>query len=567
MICRFGPLHSTRRSGYAGPGPKGIDAHSLSSAGMSTKPALLRAEPHTTVGSVIMRDAGVIIDRWAARARDEHPSAKRVHRDVLLDHLPNWLWELGQSLSDTRGPDANRQHRTADVHGDQRWEVGWSIEEVVRDYQLLRIVLTEYLDETLKRPLRTREALALGVFVDDAIAASVAAFIACRSYANGRPDSRPVKQAQPLGDELLEVLGVLGHELRNPLSPLGNAIQVLKVCASDAAAVERVRGMMDRQFKVMTRLVDDLMDLPRLLRAKVQLKSGQVDLAALARDIVDDRREAFDSAGIALATELPEVPQYTRGDASRLSQVIGNLLQNALKFTERGGSVQVRVSTDEIRRVATVSVKDSGIGIERTVLPTIFDPFVQADRSVERSRGGLGLGLALVKGLIELHGGSVRAVSDGPGKGSEFIIELPLIEQSSLPSTVETLARPEIQTRRILVVEDNRDSAESLKMYLELVGHQVTVAHSGPAAIQVATASAPDVVVCDIGLPGMSGHAVCKELKKLPGLVSCMFVALSGHAADASGKSGFDLYLLKPVDPACLAAAIVAGKSPTQETC
>ena len=531
---------------------------------MSTKPALLRAEPHRTVGSVILRDTGLIIERWASRAREEQPSAKRVHHDVLLDHLPNLLWNLGSSLSEAHGKDPLRHSRTADVHGDQRWEAGWSIEEVVRDYQLLRIVLTEYLDEAIERPLRTREVLALGVFIDDAIAASVTAFTACQVRADGHAKPRPAEKGQ-LGDDLLGILGVLGHELRNPLAPLGNAIEVLKVCQADPAAVDQVGGMMERQVKALTRLVDDLLDLPRLARAKVQLKTGQVDLAALARNGVGDRLEGFQAAGIALAADLPATPVFTSGDEARLSQVLGNLLQNSFKFTDRGESVTVRLTTDEARRVAVLTVTDTGIGIDRAVLPAVFEPFVQADRSVERSRGGLGLGLALVKGLVELHAGIVRAHSDGPGKGSEFVVELPLIERPAASSITAPVAPSQAHSRRILVVEDNRDSAESLKMYLELLGHQVTVAHTGPAALQLGAVTPLDVVICDIGLPGMSGLSVAAELRKLPGLADAMFVAVSGHAADTLAQAGiatsFDLHMLKPVDPARLAAAIAAGRS------
>lgn len=527
---------------------------------MSTKPALLRAEPHATIGTVILRDAGVIVERWAARAKEEQPTASRVHHDVLLDHLPTFVWELGRSLADNYGGDRHR--RPADIHGDQRWETGWSVEEVVRDYQLLRIVVVEHLDDTLDRRLSAREALALGLFIDDAIAASVAAFTACQAADAGRPSPNLAPAAAP-ADHLLEILGVLGHELRNPLAPLGNAIQVLKVCGGDAAAVERVRAMLDRQFKVMTRLVDDLLDLPRLARAKMQLKPAALDLAALARDAVADRRATFEAAGIAVTFDLPADAVWTTGDASRLSQAVGNVLANAVKFTDRGGSVSVRLSLDAERRLAVLSVRDTGIGIEPAVLAKVFDAFVQADQTVERSRGGLGLGLALVKGIVELHGGTVRAASDGAGRGSEFVVELPLIDRPTAEAAAPA-AGPATVSRNVLVVEDNRDSAESLKMYLELLGHSVTLAHTGPDGVRTAAGLRPDVVVCDIGLPGMNGHAVCAALKKILPAGRTLFVALSGHAADSSDKDaadGFDMYMLKPVDPTRLAEVISAGRS------
>ena len=528
---------------------------------MSTKPALLRAEPHAAVGTIILRDVGAIIDRWAKRAVDEQAAAKRVHHDVLLDHLPTFLWELGRALADAGGGDPGRHNRPANVHGDQRWEAGWSAEEVVRDYQLLRIVVTEHLEETTGRPLSTREVLALGVFMDDAIAASVAAYTACLA-ASARGTASEPAPAKGLSGDLFGVLGVLGHELRNPLGPLANAVQVLRACATDPAAVARVSSMMDRQVNVMTRLVEDLLDLPRLVSGKMRLKPARLDLSELVRNVVDDRRQAFEAAGIALGLELPTVPVPTTGDAPRLSQVVGNLLANALKFTDRGGDVRVRVSVDLERRVVILSVRDDGIGIEPGILKTIFDPFVQADRSVERSRGGLGLGLALVKGLVELHGGTVWAESGGAGKGSEFGLDLPLIEQPAA-ATPSSPDRPPVTSRRVLVIEDNRDSAESLKMYLELVGHEVTVAHTGTDGVRLALATGPEVVVCDIGLPGMSGHEVCAALKKVPGLSGTLFIALSGHAIDGNPPAdGFDLYLLKPADPARLAEVIAQGRTP-----
>jgi signal transduction histidine kinase/CheY-like chemotaxis protein len=523
---------------------------------MSTKPAQLRAESHAAVGAILLRDAGAIVERWARRAADEQPSARRVHHDVLLDHLPTFLWELGRGLAQAHGPDPLRHCRTADIHGDQRWQAGWSIDEVVRDYQLLRVVVVEHLDAVAGRPLATREVLALGVYIDDAIAASVAAYNACQSAAGLPP--RPADAAAAVGDPL-DILGVLGHELRNPLAPLGNALQVLKLSAADPGAVERARLLMERQFRVMTRLVDDLLDLPRFARGKAQLRAERVDLVRLVRDVVGDRRGPFADAGVALVVELPAGPADTSGDPARLAQVLGNLVGNALKFTDRGGEVRVRLSADADRRAAALSVRDTGVGIDPAVLPRVFEPFVQADRTVERSRGGLGLGLALVKGIVELHGGSVRAASAGPGTGSEFVVELPLIDRPAADDPGAAPAAAPATARRVLVIEDNADAADSLQTYLEMLGHAVVIARSGPEGVRVGPVAAPDVVVCDIGLPGLSGHAVCAELRKAPALARTLFVALSGHADAGEPRSdGFDLYLLKPVEPARLAGIIAA---------
>ncbi len=524
---------------------------------MITKSAQLRAEPHNLIGTVIGRDAGIIVDKWARRAIEEQPTAKRVHQDVLLDHLPTFLWELGKGLSDSGPTESFRHCRPAGLHGDQRWETGWSIEEVVRDYQLLRIIVMEHLHETVDRPLTSHELMALGVYFDDAIASSVKAFLNCSTTAVAAEN---VEKTDSRSEQLLGILGVLGHELRNPLAPLGNALHVLKLSGSEPAVVERTRLLMERQHKVLTRLVNDLLDLPRLTQGKMQIRSERLDFRALVNDAVEDRRSAFEEVRVQLKVDLPVEPILTMGDPLRLTQVVGNLLGNAVKFTDHGGQVVVSLSRHLSRSVAIFSVRDTGIGIEPSVLPKIFDAFVQAERTLERSRGGIGLGLTLVKGIVELHGGGVHAISNGIGTGAEFIVELPLIE---LPPESNANAEPpptNATVKRILIIEDNQDSAESLKEYLELLGHRVSVANSGQEGIRLAAADAPDVVVCDIGLPIMSGHVVCAELKKLPALSQTVIVVLTGHSLDQEGeaeaKANFDYYLLKPVDPSRLAAII-----------
>ncbi len=525
---------------------------------MTMQSAQLRAEPHNLIGTVIGRDAGIIVDKWARRAIDEQPSAKRVHHDVLLDHLPTFLWELGKGLADAGSTDSFRHCRPAGLHGDQRWETGWSIEEVVRDYQLLRIVVIEHLHETVERTLTTHEIMALGVYIDDAIASSVTAFLACNNAATLPEKSEKITDTR--SEELLSILGILGHELRNPLAPLGNALQVLKLSGTEPTVVERARLLMERQHRALTRLVNDLLDLPRITQGKMQIRLERLDLRTLVRDVVEDRRGAFEKGSVQLKIELPTDPLHTTGDALRLTQVVGNLLGNAVKFTDSGGEVVVALRRHPSRPIVVLSVRDTGIGIESAVLPRIFDAFVQADRGFERSRGGLGLGLALVKGIVELHGGGVRATSQGPGTGAEFIVELPLIDLPPDNEGKEEAPTNTSAAKRILLIEDNQDSAESLKEYLELLGHQVAIANSGPDGVRLAAAEPPDVVVCDIGLPGMSGHAVCAELKKHPSLSHTIVIALSGHPSEpeatAGSKTSFDLYLLKPINPTRLAEII-----------
>lgn len=522
---------------------------------MAKKSASIRAEPHCAIGAVLVRDASTIIERWAKRAKEEQHSAKRVHHDSLLNHLPTFLWELGRRLAEETSDTApsSGHFRSAGIHGDQRWEIGWSLGEMITDYQLLRIVILEYLAEVLPRPLSIKEILALGVYIDDAISASVLTYVS-----NQEAVSRVAAEEKQDPAQLFSILGILGHELRNPLSPLGNSLHILKLSGNNPSVVERASQVMERQYRVLTRLVDDLMDVPRLAQGKMNLRFESLDIARLVENVVNDRRSAFETAGIHLLISVSPEPIFTTGDPQRLTQAVGNLLANALKFTDSGGTVEVAVIPDSARSLVSISIRDSGIGMEPEFLPRIFDAFVQVDGAVERSKGGLGLGLALVKGIIELHGGAVRVSSDGLGKGTLFTLELPIIDRPHNAGVIQNAAAS--VSRSILVVEDNWDSAESVKTCLEMFGHTVSIAHSGPAALEIADSVRPDVVICDIGLPGMSGHDVCAELRKLPSLKHTVFIALTGHASDTrSGSdvsSGFDVYLIKPATPEKLAAVI-----------
>jgi signal transduction histidine kinase len=316
------------------------------------------------------------------------------------------------------------------------------LSEVVRDYQILRYVMVEYLEEALDRPLQGREVMALGLALDEAISASVDAYVQNRAeYVRRVEGERAARDRE--ADELLrrhatalqeanrhkdEFLAVLGHELRNPLAPLRNALQVLALQGHDPALVQWARNLMERQVQHMTLLVDDLLDVTRIAQGKITLRRERLDLVRLVRDIAEDRRSDLAEAGLELELDLVPGPLWVQGDPTRLAQAVGNLVQNALKFTDRGGRVTIRVVPDGDGRLASIAVRDTGIGIEADLLPRLFNHFMQGDRSVNRSRGGLGLGLALVKGFIELHGGEVQVSSPGPGQGAEFTIRLPLVD-------------------------------------------------------------------------------------------------------------------------------------------
>ena len=523
----------------------------------------IRTKSFHVIGTAIQRNVGLIVSRWEKRAREEQPSAVRAHHTDLIDHLPAFLSELGRNLAEAGDNHSARQLRLAGVHGDQRWENGWSIEEVVRDYQLLRIVVVAFLQEEIGRPLSGQEVMALGLAIDDAILLSVSAFLACVNQRNAdgaAKDAIGRGLALPSSD-LLGVFGVLGHELRNSLAPLANSLHILQLAGSDSMTVEKTRCLMDRQVKVMARLVDDLMDLPRVARGKVSLKLERLDVTRLIRECAEDRAAAFKESNIDLRLQLPSQPVWAMGDPTRLRQVIGNLLSNAIKFTDGGGQVSISLTPVHPLGTIEICVQDTGIGIDPAFLPRVFESFNQADRSMERSRGGLGLGLALVKGLVELHGGRVSVKSDGIGHGSTFVVELPIYDQLQIRiDHEESAARSVNIPRRVLIIDDNLDLAESTRMILELNGHTVYLAHSGPDGLVMARATVPDVIVCDIGLPGMNGYDVCHQLACDPTLATSMKIALSGHGSSGSRdralKAGFDDFLLKPFDPARIAQVV-----------
>jgi PAS domain S-box-containing protein len=347
-----------------------------------------------------------------------------------------------------------------------------------------------------------------------------------------------------------EFLAMLAHELRNPLAPIRNATEVLKRLGPPHPLLAQARDLIERQVSHLTRLVDDLLDVSRIASGKVLLRKQPVDLVPLIRNAVEDHRHLIEESDLRLSLALPERTAWTEGDPTRLVQVVGNLLNNAFKFTDAGGCIGVRLEVDA--DAAVLTVRDTGIGMEADLLRRLFEPFRQAERSIDRSRGGLGLGLALVKGLVELHGGEVRAASAGPGHGSAFTVRLPLMAEPAQQANRSGCSAPG-RARRVLIIEDNRDVAESLRLLLDLYGHEAVVVHGGAAGVETARRLRPDVVLCDIGLPGgMDGYAVARTLRadvEPPELL----IALSGYGQEEDRRqarqAGFDRHLTKPVDP------------------
>jgi PAS domain S-box-containing protein len=348
-----------------------------------------------------------------------------------------------------------------------------------------------------------------------------------------------------------EFLGVLSHELRNPLAPIRNSLYVLARSAPGSEQHRRGMAVIERQVAQLHRLVDDLLDVTRITRGKIHIARTRVDLVQLARHVLDDQQAQFHRNGIDLALRAEVEELHVLADEARLAQVVGNLLQNAAKFSPRGARATVTVRrADDL--MAELSVEDTGRGIPPEVLPGLFEPFVQAEQSLDRSMGGLGLGLALVKGLVELQGGTVTAHSAGAGQGACFTVKIPLERRRRPRPAAAALPAAASPARRVLVIEDNADAAVTLQEALALEGHAVEVAFTGAEGVDRARASRPDVIVCDIGLPGMNGFEVARTLRADPALVSTTLIALSGYAladdVEKARAAGFDLHLPKPAD-------------------
>jgi PAS domain S-box-containing protein len=372
--------------------------------------------------------------------------------------------------------------------------------------------------------------------------------------------SRQLAEADRRKDEFL---AVLGHELRNPLGPIRNAVQILHLRGPADPVLQQARDMIDRQAAHMARLIDDLLDVSRITHGKILLHREVLDVVKVVRAVAQDYRSGLEATGLALKLQLPDEELWVSADPTRLAQIVGNILHNASKFTDPGGCVTVRVALAESGDNAVIAVRDTGIGMDRNTLAEVFDTFRQAENSQARSRGGLGLGLSLVKALVALHGGSVQAASEGPGCGSEITILLP--REHSLDPPKESGRAPTVagRTHRILVIEDNRDAAEGMKILLGLVGHQVETAATGAAGVEAARAFHPQVVLCDIGLPGgMDGYAVARALRQEPALASAYLIALTGYAQEddlrCAREAGFNRHMTKPVDFAELQAVLAS---------
>ncbi|MHB8877550.1 MAG: hybrid sensor histidine kinase/response regulator [Myxococcaceae bacterium] len=360
-----------------------------------------------------------------------------------------------------------------------------------------------------------------------------------------RASERALREADRRKDDFL---GVLSHELRNPLAPIRNCVHILEHSPPGGEQSRHAQAVISRQVQHLSRLIDDLLDVTRITQGKIRLQLERLELGSLVQRVAEDQRPAFAASGVELEVHLGEGPLLVRGDPTRLEQVVANLLHNSAKFTSRGGRAVLSVGRAADRQVA-VTVEDNGTGMNAETLSSLFEPFVQAEKTLDRSRGGLGLGLSLVKALVEQHRGTITASSEGVGRGAKFVVTLPLDQTAELAPAAPAASQPH-PPRRVLVVEDNLDAAESLKEVLELEGHTVEVAATGPEGLALAHGFRPDVVVCDIGLPGMDGYEVARRVRADPELRSTRLVALSGYALaedlQRAREAGFDRHLAKP---------------------
>lgn len=351
-----------------------------------------------------------------------------------------------------------------------------------------------------------------------------------------------------------EFLAMLAHELRNPLGPILNAVAILRAKGPADSVLERQREVIKRQAGHMARLVSDLLDISRITRGTLTLQCEILDLVDVVRSCANDYRQGLETAGIQMDLVLPPERLCVSGDRVRLCQAVGNLVNNAGKFTPVGGRVTIRLQGDPAGEQASITVSDTGAGISPETLPRIWESFVQGEQDMARAKGGLGLGLALVKAITEKHDGQVSAASAGVGRGAEFTLTLPLVIGARAGTPAEPPPpRPSSGGRRVLVIEDNRDAAETIQELLELAEHEVCLAFSGPEGIEIARSWLPDLVLCDIGLPGMNGYQVAEQLRRDPATFGLRLVALSGYAQPEhriqGQAAGFDDHLAKPIDP------------------
>lgn len=501
-----------------------------------------------------------ILREWEALVARE-PRKVMLSGAFLRNSVPELLDELADWLEGTDEPGGPRMRAAAIAHAAERLTQALDLTELIHEVRLLRLTILRLLLEAEGAEQgsngrngmaeRVPELARLNIGLDFAMTDAVEHFVEMREQ-RLIETNQAAELARESDQRKSQFLAVLSHELRNPLGAIHNALHILDRAASGSDQAQRARDVVHRQFAHLTRLVDDLLDSSRISRGKIELQRKRFDLREVVRDTCDDHRSLFAQRALTLRLEVPAGPVWIDGDATRISQILGNLLQNAAKFTRAAGSVSVAIHTSERR--ASLHVRDDGAGMDRAVLERAFEPFVQGPQGFARTGGGLGLGLALVKGLVELHGGSVSAHSAGAGTGSEFVVDLPLVPPP--PDTPLQARSSPGASRLVLIIEDNVDAATTLAELLALDGHRPHIAHDGRSGIALALELKPDIVLCDIGLPDVDGYEVARTLRANGALEKTRLVALSGYAQaedqQRSSNAGFDAHLPKPPSLAAL---------------
>jgi PAS domain S-box-containing protein len=552
--------------------------------------------------SVMWRDGEFIHTRCFTRdvtERNRTESAladARAQLDAALEAgaIATWTWDIGQNRlfadqrlarlfnlppSDAHGGSLDKYIQS--IHPEDVRMVTGALEHSIQsgedyeaDYRImqadgsLRWVTAR---GRVQRDAAARAARMAGVLVDITERKRLEEDLRVRVKALAAADLRKEELLASLRDadrRKDEFLATLAHELRNPLAPIRNSLQILKMPRIDAATVAQARDMMERQVHSLVRLVDDLLDVARVMRGKIELRKEPVELATVVARAVETVQPLIEVQGHQLDLRVAQESLLVDADAIRLAQVIGNLLTNAAKYSEANGHIQV--SAERQGQQVVLRVRDHGIGIAPDMLPHVFDLFVQADHASTKAQGGLGIGLTLVKNLVHMHGGTVKAWSGGLGKGSEFVIRLPLVAQKACDSLERPLDAEQGQEtvssgHRLLVVDDNEDAAVSLATLLRLQGHDVRVVHDGPTALAEASSFLPHMVFLDIGMPDMDGYEVARKMRHEAGLETVVLAALTGWGQEddrhRSAAAGFDHHLVKPVEPKML-NNLLAGLGP-----
>jgi signal transduction histidine kinase/ActR/RegA family two-component response regulator len=494
-----------------------------------------------------------ILRRWEARVRAEIPHTRHQPGPVLINNLPEFLQSLVLVVETGRKEDCAVSEASKEHAAQRARLLDYPLDRVLMEYQVLRQVLLQALEA--ERPLEQETRSDILDAIDRGLQDAASHFVDARQLLLEADRAKT------------EFLAMLAHELRNPLAPIRNAVELLKRIGPPEPRLIRIREIIDRQVSHQAHLLDDLLDVARISRGQIRLRRDRLDLVPLVADATEDSRGVLEDAGLHFSVELPGAPVWVNGDPTRLAQIVANLLRNAAKFTDPGGQVILRLEAEPDGQRVRISVRDTGIGIDPAMLPRVFQMFIQAERSLDRTRGGLGLGLGLVKGIAELHGGEARAHSEGVGRGAEFTVFLPTVADSAPPKATSHIVTSRTLECRVLIVEDNRDTAETLRDLLELSGCTVEVANAGPASIEKAKQFRPEVVICDLGLPGMDGYQVAQQLRRHPETAAARLIALSGYGQEEDQQralqAGFNQHLTKPVAFEDLQRVLQEGLEPS----